>query len=181
MSPEQRETIENAAAILDGTALEMRMCNAMPPSYDVIQEPEVAAEHMKIKRIVKQLYDIAQPSNSTSDTPAEGGANNVRSSAPESLQTIPPSGGAVVVEQPGPRAPARSDVNQHQPAPVSNTHPAVWPLVIEDMAARDAVGRERYGVPLQPHNGRDALIDAYQEALDLCAYLRQAIYERDGK
>ena len=68
-----------------------------------------------------------------------------------------------------------------QPAPVENDQPAVWPLVIMDMAARDQVGRARYGVPLQPHNGRDALRDAYEEALDLCAYLRQAIMERDGK
>lgn len=33
--------------------------------------------------------------------------------------------------------------------------------------------------PLEPaHNGRDALVDAYQEALDLTMYLRQAIEER---
>jgi len=68
-----------------------------------------------------------------------------------------------------------------QPAPVANDRAAVWPLVIMDMADRDQVGRERYGVPLQPHNGRDALRDAYEEALDLCAYLRQAIMERDGR
>lgn len=69
--------------------------------------------------------------------------------------------------------------NIEQPEPVPNDRPAVWPLVIMDMATRDQVGRERYGVPLQPHNGRDALRDAYEEALDLCAYLRQAIMERD--
>ena len=68
-----------------------------------------------------------------------------------------------------------------QPAPVENDQPAVWPLVIMDMAARDQVGRARYGVPLQPNNGRDALRDAYEESLDLCAYLRQAIMERDGR
>lgn len=68
-----------------------------------------------------------------------------------------------------------------QPAPVANSHPAIWPLVIAEMEARDKLGRERYGVPLQPHNGRDTLRDAYEEALDLCAYLRAAIYERDGK
>ncbi len=50
-----------------------------------------------------------------------------------------------------------------------------------DMAACDAEGRRKYGVPLQPHNGRDCLVDAYQEALDLTVYLRQAIYERDGR
>ena len=68
-----------------------------------------------------------------------------------------------------------------QPAPIRNDLPAVWPLVISDMQARDALGRARYGTPLQPHNGRDALRDAFEEALDLCVYLRQAIYERDGK
>jgi hypothetical protein len=46
------------------------------------------------------------------------------------------------------------------------------------MVARDHVGRARYGTPLQAHNGRDALVDAYQEALDLVVYLRQAIEER---
>ena len=68
-----------------------------------------------------------------------------------------------------------------QPAPQANEKPAIWPIVIQDMATRDAVGRERYGVPLQPHNGRDMLRDAYEEALDLCCYLRGAMYERDGK
>ena len=67
-----------------------------------------------------------------------------------------------------------------QPDPVPNDRPAVWGLVIADMHARDGVGRERYGTALQPFNGRDALKDAYAEALDLCVYLRQAIYERDG-
>lgn len=73
------------------------------------------------------------------------------------------------------------DAASQQPAPVANDLPSVWPLVIMDMANRDSVGRERYGVPLQPHNGRDALMDAYQEALDLCAYLKQALMERDGQ
>ena len=46
------------------------------------------------------------------------------------------------------------------------------------MRERDNIGREKYHTPLQPFNGRDPLIDAYQEALDLAVYLRQAIYER---
>ncbi len=65
-----------------------------------------------------------------------------------------------------------------QPAPKAGTGAAIWELVIEDMRARDAEGRRKYGVPLQAGNGRDALIDAFQEALDLCVYLRQAIEER---
>ena len=68
-----------------------------------------------------------------------------------------------------------------EPAPVKNELPAVWDLVLIDMVDRDKSGRKKYGTPLQPHNGRDALVDAYQEALDLVVYLRQAIYERNGK
>ena len=65
-----------------------------------------------------------------------------------------------------------------QPAPTPGKA-AIWPLVIADMQERDHLGRERYGTPLQSHNGRDALVDAYQEALDLAVYLRQAIEERN--
>lgn len=67
---------------------------------------------------------------------------------------------------------------EDQPPPKLNDSRPVWEMVIEDMRARDHVGRERYGTPLQVHNGRDALVDAYQEALDLAVYLRQAIEEQ---
>lgn len=67
---------------------------------------------------------------------------------------------------------------QDQPAPNPNANPAIWDLVIEDMRQRDHVGRQRYGMPLQANNGRDAMVDAYQEALDMVVYLRQAIEER---
>lgn len=74
---------------------------------------------------------------------------------------------------------ADNQLVKEQAAPTpSATAPAVWDLVLADMAARDAEGRRKYGTPLQPGNGRDALVDAYQEALDLVVYLRQAIYER---
>lgn len=68
-----------------------------------------------------------------------------------------------------------------QPNPQPNDQPACWDLVQLDMQARDAMGKLRYGTRLQPHNGRDVLRDAYEEALDLTVYLRQAIFERDGK
>lgn len=67
---------------------------------------------------------------------------------------------------------------QDQPAPTHNALTPVWDLVIQDMQERNQVGIQRYGTPLQPFNGRDALVDAYQEALDLAVYLRQAIVER---
>lgn len=68
--------------------------------------------------------------------------------------------------------------NTPEPAPVTNDWPAVWDLVIADMKERNQIGTAKYGTPLQAHNGRDALVDAYQEALDLVVYLRQAIEER---
>lgn len=66
-----------------------------------------------------------------------------------------------------------------QPMPTPNRYPAIQDLVMEDLARRKALGIIRYGTPLQPHNGRDALRDAYEEAMDLTQYLRQAIFERD--
>lgn len=57
----------------------------------------------------------------------------------------------------------------------------IWDLVVEDMKKRDAFGKSKYGVHLQAFNGRDVLQDAYEEALDLCVYLRQAIEERVDK
>jgi len=69
----------------------------------------------------------------------------------------------------------------HQPAPVVHPGGCIQDLVLADITARRDVGIERYGTPLQAHNGRDAMMDAYQEALDLCCYLRQVIFERDGR
>lgn len=67
-----------------------------------------------------------------------------------------------------------------QPLPVANDEPCVQDAVIADVERRRVLGIARYGTALQPHNGRDALRDAYEEALDLACYLKQAIMERDG-
>jgi hypothetical protein len=66
-----------------------------------------------------------------------------------------------------------------QPMPTPNGRPSVQGMVIDDLTTRLRVGIQRYGTPLQAFNGRDALRDAYEEALDLACYLRQAIAERD--
>jgi len=66
-----------------------------------------------------------------------------------------------------------------EPLPVPNNSTPVWELVMKDMKCRDEFGRAKYGTPLQIGNGRDFLTDAYQEALDLCVYLRGAIEERN--
>ena len=71
--------------------------------------------------------------------------------------------------------------NTPEPQPEKNNQPAVWDLVLADIKERDQIGANKYGIRLQPFNGRDVLKDAYQEALDLVVYLRQAIYERDNQ
>lgn len=45
--------------------------------------------------------------------------------------------------------------------------------VAEDLRARKQVGLERYGQPLQAHNGRDVDRDLYEELLDAVVYARQ--------
>lgn len=45
-------------------------------------------------------------------------------------------------------------------------------------AARVRKGEAQYGEPLTTHNGRDALLGAYEEAMDLALYLKKALMER---
>lgn len=42
-------------------------------------------------------------------------------------------------------------------------------------------GKDKYGTFLRTGNGRNALVDAYQEALDLCMYLKQLLMEQEEK
>lgn len=53
-------------------------------------------------------------------------------------------------------------------------------LTIRDLKERSRVGEKKYGEVLKPFNGRDSLIDAYQEILDLACYIRQLIYEENN-
>lgn len=50
--------------------------------------------------------------------------------------------------------------------------------VVADLQERSRVGRQKYDDVLRSHNGRDAMMDAYQEVLDLACYFRQLIEER---
>lgn len=56
----------------------------------------------------------------------------------------------------------------------------IFDLVRHDLDERDRLGSWQYGKPLLPHDGRDSLRDAYEEALDLTVYLRKAIAEREA-
>ena len=82
---------------------------------------------------------------------------------------------AVAAHRCGAQAPVIAD----QPPPTGGTGPSIHDLVVADLGDRKQVGLERYGTLLQAHNGRDALVDLYQELLDACCYARQAIAERD--
>lgn len=64
-----------------------------------------------------------------------------------------------------------------EPLPTPNDRPLMHDEMIKDIEARKALGIKRYGVALQPLNGRDAAHDAYEEALDMAVYLRQVKYE----
>lgn len=58
--------------------------------------------------------------------------------------------------------------------------PSFFAKVIRgDLEQRLQLGVSRYGQPLQPFNGRDSLLDAYEEVLDALVYLRTAIYEQE--
>lgn len=65
-----------------------------------------------------------------------------------------------------------------QPDPVEGKlTPSVF-LVVNDVLARGDFGKKKYGVEHTADNGRDHLIDAYEEALDLAIYLRAEILKR---
>lgn len=51
-------------------------------------------------------------------------------------------------------------------------------LICVDLQDRASVGHKKYGTYLQAFNGRDALMDLYQELLDASKYLRQIMVER---
>lgn len=71
------------------------------------------------------------------------------------------------------------DASKHDPIPGQAD---IGQLVLVDIQARIDAGYKKYGTNLQSHSDRNPLIDAYQEAIDLCMYLRQAIEEqKDAK
>lgn len=67
---------------------------------------------------------------------------------------------------------------EDQPAPIKSDRTPIADLVIADMHDRKQLGIDRYGTALQAFNGRDSLVDAFQEVLDLTVYIRQTIEEQ---
>lgn len=56
----------------------------------------------------------------------------------------------------------------------------VTQAVITDLQERERVGIQRYGRTLETFNGREALLDAYEEVLDLAQYIKQVLMEDDA-
>lgn len=53
-------------------------------------------------------------------------------------------------------------------------HPAELGMsIMDDLEARARMGEAKYGQRLRAHNGRDALVDLYQELLDAAVYSGQ--------
>jgi hypothetical protein len=65
-----------------------------------------------------------------------------------------------------------------QVLPTANEYPCVQDVVIADIEDRKKLGVERYGTLLQPFNGRDSILDWYEELLDGAIYARQLMIER---
>lgn len=63
-----------------------------------------------------------------------------------------------------------ADLDQLVNVPIANQIKA-------DLAERAAFGLKKYGKPLTTHNGRNAMVDIYQELLDAVVYYRQLLEE----
>jgi hypothetical protein len=72
-----------------------------------------------------------------------------------------------------------SKASAYQPDPKDGKD-IVVDVVLADIRERAETGKRKYGKYLETNNGRDALWDAYQEAIDLVMYLRQAILEKES-
>lgn len=93
-------------------------------------------------------------------------------SAPKIVECASCEGTGVIRDNLGP-----ASVLQPSPAPTDGID--TWLLVVKDMEERRQLGLKKYGQPVHPDNGRDSLVDAYQEALDLVVYLRNEIEKRE--
>jgi hypothetical protein len=68
--------------------------------------------------------------------------------------------------------------SEYQPDPKQGEQ-VVVDVVLADIRERAETGKRKYGTYLETNNGRNPLWDAYQEAIDLVMYLRQALLEQE--
>lgn len=72
----------------------------------------------------------------------------------------------------------KTNASKYQPDP-QDGEKIVVNYVLADIQERAETGKEKYGRYLETNNGRNPLWDAYQEAIDLVMYLRQALLEQE--
>jgi len=73
------------------------------------------------------------------------------------------------------------DPTKGEPQPIPGKGRSVIDEVIKDLEARRQVGIVKYGETLKTNNGRNPLMDAYQEVLDLANYIKQCLMEQEEK
>ena len=73
-----------------------------------------------------------------------------------------------------------SKASEYQPDPKQGEQ-VVVDVVLADIRERAEAGKRKYGTYLETNNGRNPLWDAYQEAIDLVMYLRQALLEQERR
>ena len=69
-----------------------------------------------------------------------------------------------------------SKVDKNEPMPKGNGT-VVIDEVISDLSKRSEMGKNKYGTLLKTNNGRNSLMDLYQELLDACMYIKQKLME----
>lgn len=72
----------------------------------------------------------------------------------------------------------KSTVHEPMPNASGEKQTVVVDELVKDLQARVEVGKIKYGESLKSHNGRNCLMDAYQEVLDLAMYFKQLLIEQ---
>ena len=73
----------------------------------------------------------------------------------------------------------RDVATEKQCRPKGDPLHSITEKVKRDLDARKEMGLYAYGEELRPFNGRDPMVDMYQEQLDALLYMRQQIFEQD--
>ena len=94
--------------------------------------------------------------------------------------TTPERAGREGDSQPLPTASDSPYIHDLVAAEIQGLDDPIMLAIAADLEARKTLGIKRYGQPLQAFNGRNPILDAYEEALDLLVYTRQALYEAES-
>lgn len=157
----------NPSSPLDGAQHGM---SPLPLHIEIFARLDAANGNINAYGGVCALYDLARMSVRLAHIEAEV-------ARVANMETIgrATSGGSPDVTPP---TPSHTD-SSAQPAPTKGTR-RVIDAVFADLQERREAGIKKYGGELEAHNGRNALVDAYQEILDLAMYVKQELIERDS-